>query len=233
MRAGGRNPSILPRGLAEEWLRTGTIQDHRDAADFSRLLAHAAATIDGYMRRRLLTLVDGDADGGEIDRVLGRLTEGAAQEGAPPSLVIVDYYQKIRPSSGLRGASRQEQLQDVADRLRRYAKGEPGGAGAADPHQAVPVLVGAQVNRESASANGVSTQPELHHIREADDLANDAAGVMTLHRPNDAEGGELRVKLVKNRDGKRGHTVSLGFYGASGTITDTPTVFAAREGVLE
>jgi replicative DNA helicase len=212
----------VSRPLAEEWLRSGLIRGQGEAAEYRAGLNTASQVIDDLMQRKHLALVDGDADGGEIDRLLHRLAGAGAVAGGPPSLVVIDYYQKIRPARDLRGASRQEQLQDVADRLRRYAKGEPVKGGEADPGQAVPVLVGAQVNRDATAG----TQPELHQIREADDLANDAAGVITLYRPTEEEGGELRLKLVKNRDGRRGTTVSLGFHGAGGYVSDAPSIYA-------
>jgi replicative DNA helicase len=98
------------------------------------------------------------------------------------------------------------------------------------------VIVGAQVNRETVESDGTTVQPELHHIREADDLANDAAGMLTLHReklklPGEnsgyADGKEMHIKIVKNRDGKRGKVVTFQFEGESGRITQVGESSAA------
>lgn len=220
---------LPPRTFSEAWLRGATVITSASVQKWSDDLQRAADQIDALGHAGRLVLVDGDADGGEIDSLTRWLRRAAEFSEQSPGVVVVDYYQKIRAPLYMRGASRQEQLQEVADLLRRYAKGErlpdphdrTGQTGApADPRHAVPVLVGAQVNRESVEKNGVSVQPELHHIREADDLANDAAGVLTLHRPSDEV---LNAKLAKNRDGKRGSTVTLGFFGAAGLVTDTAT----------
>lgn len=179
-----------PRYMARQWLR-----NELDVAQPE--IANAAKTLDRLTETGRVVLVDGDRDGGDVDLLLDALTAAAAAQGRAPSLVLIDYYQKIRPPSDLRGKGRQEQLQAVADTLRRYAKGE-----LPDSPGPVPVVVGAQVNR-LADADGKTSglPPELAHIREADDLANDAAGVLTLHRgfPHDDEA--LRVRIVKNRDG--------------------------------
>jgi replicative DNA helicase len=193
------------------WLALGD----SDNAKLNRELAEAAAVVDDYTRRGLLVILDGDQDGHDAGQLLEGLEQSARTLGKAPSLVVVDYYQKVRPAEGLRAATRQEQLQDVADRLRRFSKGQPQAGGEMRAEFAVPVLVAAQVNRDAL--NGKDPHPELHNIREADDLANDAAGVLTLSRPTEAS---LKVKIVKNRDGKREATHELNFYGPSGCIED-------------
>ncbi len=195
------------------WLARGD----SGSASLDKELTAAAATVDNYMRRGLLVIVDGDQEGRDALQLLAGLEGSARTTGKVPSLVVVDYYQKVRTTEAMRNATRQEQLQDVADRLRRFAKGESQDAG--NPTRAelaVPVLVAAQVNREPLTSK--DQHPELHHIREADDLANDAAGVLTISRQTD---DVLKVKIVKNRDGKRGGPPhDLNFYGASGCIED-------------
>lgn len=213
-----------PKVVAEEWLRTGTVSDAAPAERWAYDLERAAEELDSYSRNGLLVLLDGDQDGGDVDRLLENLRAAQNARGEPPSLLVVDYYQKIRPPADLRGASRYEQLQEVADLLRRYAKGEQ--EGQERPEYAVPVLVGAQVNRD-VTAGKESVQPELHHIREADDLANDATAVLTLHRPGaDKDGQPLKVKVVKNRDGRRDRIVELGFYGSCCHVADEPEAAA-------
>lgn len=218
----GANIPVIARTAVEEWLRTGAI-GNGTASPWIEALAIVAGAIDRHSAAGRLVLVDGDADGGEVDRLIAWLRESAAHAKVTPRLVAVDYYQKVRPPTYMRGESRQQQLQEVADILRRYAKGETAETSGqdADVSRAVPVLVGAQVSREATDAKGIPVQPELAHIREADDLANDAAGVLTLHRPEETGGEVLNVKVVKNRDGRRGGLVSFGFHGGSGLITDT------------
>lgn len=205
------------RGAVMRWLRGGA-EPHEE-------LARAADTLDELLETGQLLLVDGDLDDlGNIDTLLRRLANTALEYyGAAPSLVVVDYFQKIRPPRGFEGQSRQIQLQEVADRLRRYAKGEL--FGDLGTKHAVPVVVAAQLNREAArySDDGDKHKaPKLEHIREADDLANDAAGVLTLYRAPDSE--RLHVRVAKNRDGKRDAELVLGFEGESGRVLDTEPV---------
>jgi replicative DNA helicase len=221
-RAIGYSPELL-RSAARRWLRTGTTGNPTRDAD----LNDAAERIDAYMRRGLLVLVDGDQEGNEAPAILRQLELSARTTGRTPALVVLDYFQKVKPDPDLRGLSRQVQLQDVADRLRRYAKGESQDEGRPiKPELAVPVLVGAQVNREAA---GDDSQPELHHVREADDLANDAVGVLTLKLRAGEGGGTLTVKVVKNRDGSGGCKFDLAFHGWCGCFAPGFGV-ALREG---
>jgi len=185
-------------------------------------LKKAADAVDRLIMGGHLVLVDGDRDGGDVDKLLASLSQAAGQWGGPPSLVVVDYYQKIRPPADTRAGSRQLQLQEVADKLRRYAKGELSEAEQEGAEWTVPVVVGAQVSKEGKGQGGepgVWPGPELEHIREADDLANDAAGVLTLYRDFQAP-EELKVKVVKNRDGVNGKNAVATFEGASGRILD-------------
>jgi replicative DNA helicase len=206
-----------PRWWARKWLRGDLKAPPKGVAE---ALAEAASRLDGLIDGGHMALLDGDRDGGNIDLLLGSLTRGSAAKGGPPSLVLVDYYQKIRPPEDTRAASRQLQLQEVADKLRRFAKGEfiADQLGAS---WAVPVVVGTQVNRlASAQGKEEGDPPDLDQIREADDLANDAAGVVTLL----LEGDRLKVKVAKNRDGRRtdkNRILTLGdftFEGSSGRI---------------
>lgn len=219
LRSSGRT-QVPPRRIAKQWLRDGKIADgSSEASLWASSLATAAEELDAHRSDGRLVILDGDRDGGDVDRLLDTLRSGSRALGAPPSLLIVDYFQKVRPPRDLRGGNRQEQLQEVADLIRRFAKGEAIGRHPADPKFATPVVAGAQVNRET-----VNGQPELHHVREADDLANDAAGVLTLWRPMDPEKGggmTLHVKVVKNRDGRRDRELELPFYGEFGHVGDT------------
>ncbi len=218
-------PGVPPRSVVEAWLGTRTIGPGAMAETWVDELERAGDELDALSEKGLLVLLDGDRDGPEVDSLLNNLQASQEARGKPPSLLVVDYYQKVRPPANLRGASRQEQLQEVADLLRRYAKGEQ--EGQERPEYAVPILVGAQVNRD-VTAGKESVQPELHHIREADDLANDATAVLTLHRPEtDQDGQPLKVKVVKNRDGRRDRIVERGFYGSCCHVADEPEAAAS------
>lgn len=198
-----RNEPPPSSGFIWYWLRTGKASGDAPADDKARyvqLCLDAAAQLDGYMGHHLC-LMDGDLSGGDITAMLDGLRATAMRSKTVPSLLCCDYYQKVRPPVASLTAPRQLQLQQVADQLRRYAKGEQEDSTEAHPERAVPVLVGAQVLRRATEKDG---PPELEDIREADDLANDAAGVLTLQR-GDTDGRatlcELKVAVVKNRDG--------------------------------
>lgn len=182
----GRNPSVALYG------------------DTGARLAKATAHLDQTLER--LHLVDGDALGHDIRAVLENVADWMRDAGTPAlGLVAVDYFQKLRGPGDGRGFTRQAELQLVADYLRRFAKGarlpENGDTDAPDPAHAVPVLVGAQVTR------GQGEHPSGDSIREADDLLNDAAGVLALSW--ERTGGDdtdeertLRLSVPKNRDGR-------------------------------
>jgi replicative DNA helicase len=167
-------------------------------------LATAARALEPTLAR--LHIVDGDALGHDIRAVLEQVAAWMRDAGTPTlGLVAVDYFQKLRGPGDGRFFSRQAELQLVADYLRRFAKGARllanGDTDAPDPSHAVPVLVGAQVTR------GQGEHPSGDSIREADDLLNDAAGVLALswERTGGSEEDEertLRLSVPKNRDGR-------------------------------
>jgi hypothetical protein len=167
-------------------------------------LSAAAAALEPTLAR--LHVVDGDALGHDIRAVLEQVAAWMRDAGTPTlGLVAVDYFQKLRGPGDGRFFSRQAELQLVADYLRRFAKGArlaaDGDTDAPDPAHAVPVLVGAQVTR------GQGEHPSGDSIREADDLLNDAAGVIALswERTGGSEEDEeraLRLSVPKNRDGR-------------------------------
>ena len=172
-------------------------------AHTERLSAAATALTPTLAR---LHIVDGDALGHDIRAVLEHVAAWMRDAGTPTlGLVAVDYFQKLRGPGEGRFFSRQAELQLVADYLRRFAKGArlaaDGDIDAPDPSHAVPVLVGAQVTR------GHGEHPSGDSIREADDLLNDAAGVLALswERTGGSEEDEertLRLSVPKNRDGR-------------------------------
>lgn len=186
-----------------------------DASDtsggtFAVRLAAAAYSLEHILPR--LRLVDGDELGRDTHAVLREVaawmrTEAEREDGARVGLVAVDYFQKLRTGDAY--ATRQRELQSVADTLRRFAKGAAltGGSDAPDandPRFAVPVIVGAQVNRSAVAEE----HPTGDQIREADDLLNDAAAVLALswelvnNGGGDDELRSLRVSVPKHRGGQ-------------------------------
>lgn len=210
---GGTEPWAPSRHDVLRFLATGSLPAAENptgiAARWVEGLRKAATRLDVFMAAGRLVLVDGDHSGGSVDVLLDKLSRATRARGAPPLLLLLDYFQKIKPPTALRGAPRQQQLQATADRLRSFAKGD------GNPAHAVPVIAAAQINRE-----GVEGQPQLHQIREADDLANDCAAVLTLHRPEN--GNTLHILGAKNRDGERGRTTQLRFFGGCNVIEDVP-----------
>lgn len=182
--------------------------------DLTRRMEAALADVDALLLR--LRLVDGDEIGREVHHTLAELGEWMREPNAPRvGLVAVDYFQKLRGKPDAH--SRLHELQDVSDTLRRFAKGARlSGASDADTFEkafAVPVLVGAQVNRTSAQSISETGHPTGDSIREGDDLLNDAAAVVALSWAN-APAGEamqagtvetvrwLRISVPKHRGGR-------------------------------
>ncbi len=134
----------------------------------------------------------------------------------PVGAIFLDYAQKIPPPPQAEGrarySGRQHELQDVSNRLLQLAK-----------HENIPVIIGAQVNREvsghkkkSESGKRVDTgfnSLTLDKMREAGDFEQDAATVIGLWHSylaaSERDGSEsptgrcpLGVKILKNRNGR-------------------------------
>jgi hypothetical protein len=179
--------------------------------DFAERLKTAAVELEPLLSR--LRFVDGDALGRDAHTVLAELATWMREDtafGGRLGFVAVDYFQKLRASGFF--SNRQSELQAVSDLLRRFAKGATlrGDVDVHDPRFALPVLVGAQVTR------GGGEHPTGDQIREADDLLNDAAGVLafsyeSVGGPGGDEERALRLSVPKNRGG-RARADSLAFY---------------------
>ena len=64
----------------------------------------------------------------------------------------------------------------------------------------LPVIIGAQLNRDAA--NG---EPQLHQLRESGGLENDSDAVLMLHDMSSTETPNLlNIFIRKNRDGETG-----------------------------
>lgn len=157
-----------------------------------------------------LRLIDGDAIGRDAGSVLREVAAWMRSDEAPKrpdggtaiGFVAVDYFQKLRSTGHY--SSRQLELAAVSDLLRRFSKGSElsGDKDLHSPEYMVPVLVGGQVTR------GGDEHPSGDTIREADDLLNDASGVIALSWESHTGGGDddamrtMRISVPKNRDGR-------------------------------
>ena len=124
----------------------------------------------------------------------------------PLGCIIVDYLQLVAPADSR--ASRIEQFGHMTRGLKRLAK---------ELH--VPVVLLAQLNRESPKAN---RRPRLDDLRESGDIEQDSDVVILLHDPNpDAPvppgGAPLEALIAKNRNGPTG-AVDLVLQGAFARI---------------
>lgn len=111
-------------------------------------------------------------------------------------MIVVDYLQLLRADGY---ASREQEIASYSRAMKLLAK-------ACD----VPVVVLAQINRESAK-NG--RKPQMSDLRESGALEQDADLILMLDRPdseneNSERAGEVDVIVAKNRHGRTG-TVTL------------------------
>lgn len=111
-------------------------------------------------------------------------------------LIVVDYLQLLRAEGVF---SREQEIAGYSRAMKLLAK-----------QTGVPVVVVAQLNRESTKRGGT---PMLSDIRESGSLEQDADVVMLLDRPEaidpgSARAGEMDVIVAKNRRGRTG-TVTL------------------------
>lgn len=128
-------------------------------------------------------------------------------------LIVIDYLQLMKSGEAGSNESRQVEVASISGGLKKLAK-----------DLQVPVLVLAQLNRESEKDQGNGkgdVLPKLSHLRESGAIEQDADVVVFLHRKRDeskdgnAEANRVGVdaKLIveKNRNGKTG-IVNLKFF---------------------
>jgi DNA primase catalytic core len=120
--------------------------------------------------------------------------------------VFVDYIQKIKILG--RFPSRQVELQKVSERILEAAK-----------RCAVPILLGAQLNRDTINR----TRPKLENLRESGDIENDANTVIAIYNEsvensdneqnytNDSGEVDFELSILKNRNGLSNKTIKLKF----------------------
>lgn len=103
-------------------------------------------------------------------------------------LVVIDYVQILNVPQG-KGETRDMSL-SAATRQLKQAAGKMG----------LPIIIGAQLNRDAA--NG---EPQLHQLRETGGLENDSDAVVMLHDVSSMEQPNvLNAYVRKNRDGETG-----------------------------
>ncbi len=103
-------------------------------------------------------------------------------------LVVIDYAQILNVPQA-RGETRDMSLSAATRRLKQAA-GKMG----------LPIIIGAQLNRDAATG-----EPQLHQLRESGGLENDSDAVLMLHDVSSMEQPNvLNVYIRKNRDGETG-----------------------------
>jgi replicative DNA helicase len=158
-------------------------------------------------------------------------------KGRNVGAVFVDYLQHVPPPVGRRTDRRDMEVSAIGRTLKELAV-----------RLDVPVVAGAQLNRETASGTGRDLpagsyydaevqrairrrRPELHHLREggSEQEADLVLGLLSYgadYREDELEAGpapattRLEVGVLKNRYGTPGSWASLAFEGARGVIRE-------------
>ncbi|MGN1097020.1 MAG: replicative DNA helicase [Christensenellales bacterium] len=124
-------------------------------------------------------------------------------------LIVVDYLQLM--SLGYRGGERQQEVADMSRKLKLYA-GE----------LKVPILVLSQMSRdvEKRTGTGAAKEPKLSDLRESGAIEQDADVVMFLHRPDPADLSQVKLLLLKNRNGAINDNIMLHWNGNTTTFCE-------------
>lgn len=144
------------------------------------------------------------------------------------ALVAVDYLQLLHSRSKQANNSREREVSEISSGLKALAK-----------EMRVPIIVLAQLNRESEKRGGKSKGvPRLSDLRESGGIEQDADQVGLLHRDayfaeDDEErkmaAGQARLILAKNRNGATGE-IPLTFiaelmrFESGAPVADTPEI---------
>ena len=113
--------------------------------------------------------------------------------------VVVDYLQLLEVTIG-RHDNRERQIATASRNLKRLAI-----------ELKVPVIVGSQLNRESAKNEG---KPKLTDLRESGAIEQDADVVLLLHSEERDGDYEHNLQVAKNRNGQSGDHISLRLIGS-------------------
>lgn len=133
--------------------------------------------------------------------------------------VVVDYLGLVRPSEEAQKKPRYEQITEISAGLKAMAKSLD-----------IPVLVLAQLNRESTNRAG--SRPQLTDLRDSGAIEQDADAVVLLHRKDYYEAvkddytapdiEEIELIVAKNRHANTG-VVKLAWHGKTGKIGEFDT----------
>lgn len=133
--------------------------------------------------------------------------------------VVVDYLGLVRPSEEAQKKPRYEQITEISAGLKAMAKSLD-----------IPVLVLAQLNRESTNRAG--SRPQLTDLRDSGAIEQDADAVVLLHRKDYYEAvkddytapdiEEIELIVAKNRHANTG-VVKLEWHGKTGKIGEFDT----------
>jgi replicative DNA helicase len=168
-------------GIANNRLRNGNLNEveHEE-----RIRA------EGTIKAWRLAIYDSAATVAEISTRARML---AARWRSPLSLVIVDYLQLMRPTSG---DNRAQEVSGIAWGLKQLGM-----------ELACPVLMLSQLNRAGIKASDDERPPGLHDLKESGDVENHSNTVLLLHRspkavPDTAGAIPVWCKVAKARDGE-------------------------------
>lgn len=130
---------------------------------------------------------------------------------APVELLIVDYLQLIQPSAVSRQRTKNDDVAEMSAELKALAM-----------RIGAPVIALAQMNRD-IERRGPDAAPNLADLRDSGAIEQDADAVAFLRRdgwdPTQAEGGWMRIDVLKSRGGAQGF-LRLWFDGPTFRFSD-------------
>ncbi|MFQ5589575.1 MAG: replicative DNA helicase [Phycisphaerae bacterium] len=164
--------------VAMKHLKSGNMEER----DLARSAEFAAR-----MRQAPLHFIDG-VSGLSVDRLCAGVRAFVRRKAI--KLVIVDYLQKVLPSS--RHEKRTYEVAQVSSALK----------GLADSSD-VAVIALAQINRESEKDKGRA--PRIPDLADSGQIERDADMIGLLHRPRDGDArNQATLAIAKQRDGETG-----------------------------
>jgi replicative DNA helicase len=190
------------QGLLLDYLRAG----RHDIASIEA----ARAELQQLAETNRMTVIDEPYPAEQLGQLITRLAQNA-----PIGAVFVDYVQKV-PVQGKARDQRYLELKTVSAELLKAAIASE-----------TAIITGCQLNRESGNGiDGIG----LDHVRESADIAQDANWVLALwNEAAETEtlhpDSEMQLKLLKNRDGQTGKTLSVQFHRALLTLSAPLTQF--------
>lgn len=192
--------NILSGDVINAASNLGQLENYvRGGSTARKKIEDGKATLRNYLDGGRLIVVDTPLLADELVDAIQRYGDRYDVGG-----VFVDYIQKVKILGKF--PTRQVELQRISETLLEGAK-----------RLNVPIVLGAQFNRAAGD------EPKLEHLREAGDIEQDANAVLGLFNPameraqNNGETlvdpeVELKVTLLKNRNGAVNEEVRLKFY---------------------